>query len=113
MSDKDVPQPVERDVGANQLFGRSVTAVDKIGDVVDDDQRRRITSTCLTKPWPTLGPEQHNPRGFPLLSKSVATEERIRKSERHSTGEKPSACGLHVREDNQLCVFSQCRMQAM
>ena len=54
MRDEDVPQPVQCNSGGYQLLRHAVTAVDEIRHVVDQNQRRGITSTCLADSRPTF-----------------------------------------------------------
>lgn len=79
MCDEDVAQAVQRHVGAQQLPRRAVAAVDKIRNVVDQDQRRGIAAACFADSWSTFRAEQNQARLCLLLAEADLRQQRARK----------------------------------
>src|ERR1041385_9167638 len=72
MRDKDVAQPVERDTRSDQLLRHTVTAVDQVRNVVDQERRRGIAAACCSDARPAFGAQQYDGRRFVLLAESAA-----------------------------------------
>jgi len=64
VSDENIPESVNCDAGAQELLCGAVTTVDQVRNVVDQQQRRRITAAGFTDAWSTFGAEQDEARGI-------------------------------------------------
>jgi hypothetical protein len=70
--DKDIAQAVEGNARGYQLLRHSVTAVNQVRNVVDQEQGGGIAAARFADAWSTFRAEQHDARGIFRLTESSA-----------------------------------------